>query len=115
MDIYSVRIADWHDQGGALRAVREAVFIREQGVPVELEWDEFDFSAQPTRYAPYGAGGAAARDTFGMGLDYSQPVYGGEYLMKVRTRAPDGTVHDGAAHVEEGSGRGIGRREQQAG
>jgi predicted GNAT family N-acyltransferase len=42
MDIYSVRIADWHDQGGALRAVREAVFIREQGVPVELEWDEFD-------------------------------------------------------------------------
>jgi predicted GNAT family N-acyltransferase len=42
MNIYSVRIADWHDQGGALRAVREAVFIREQGVPVELEWDEFD-------------------------------------------------------------------------
>ena len=25
-----------------MRAVREAVFIREQGVPVELEWDEFD-------------------------------------------------------------------------
>ena len=42
MDIYSVRIADWHNQGGALRAIREAVFIREQGVPVELEWDEFD-------------------------------------------------------------------------
>ena len=42
MDIYSVRVADWHDQGEALRAVREAVFIREQGVPVELEWDEFD-------------------------------------------------------------------------
>ena len=42
MDIYSVRIADWHGHGSALRAVREAVFIREQGVPVELEWDEFD-------------------------------------------------------------------------
>ena len=42
MDIYSVRIADWHDQGRALRAVREAVFIREQGVPAELEWDELD-------------------------------------------------------------------------
>lgn len=25
-----------------LRLVREAVFIREQGVPVELEWDEHD-------------------------------------------------------------------------
>jgi hypothetical protein len=65
-----------------------------------LEWDEFNFSAQPTRYAPYGAGGAAARDTFGMGLDYAQPIYGGEYLMKVRTRSPDGAIHDGAAHVE---------------
>jgi predicted GNAT family N-acyltransferase len=42
MDIYSVRIADWHDHGSALRAIREAVFIREQGVPAELEWDEFD-------------------------------------------------------------------------
>jgi predicted GNAT family N-acyltransferase len=42
MDIYSVRIADWHDHGKALRAVREAVFIREQGVPAELEWDELD-------------------------------------------------------------------------
>lgn len=41
-DIYSVRIANWRDQGGALRAVREAVFIGEQGVPVELEWDGFD-------------------------------------------------------------------------
>jgi predicted GNAT family N-acyltransferase len=25
-----------------LRAIRDAVFIREQGVPAELEWDEFD-------------------------------------------------------------------------
>lgn len=39
---YSVHIADWHDSGSALRAVREAVFIREQGVPAELEWDGLD-------------------------------------------------------------------------
>lgn len=65
-----------------------------------LEWDEFDFSSQPMRYTPYGAGGAAARDTFGMGLDYSQPVYGGEYLMKIRTQAPDGSIHEGAGQVE---------------
>ena len=25
-----------------LKSIREAVFIREQGVPAELEWDEFD-------------------------------------------------------------------------
>ena len=38
----SVRIADWNGDRAALRAVREQVFVREQGVPVELEWDAFD-------------------------------------------------------------------------
>src|SRR6476469_3208281 len=42
MNIYTVHIADWHHDGWALRAVREMVFIREQGVPAELEWDELD-------------------------------------------------------------------------
>lgn len=41
-DIYTVHLADWQDTGWALRAIREAVFICEQGVPAELEWDEFD-------------------------------------------------------------------------
>lgn len=39
---FSVRNAHWGMDGPALRAVREAVFVREQGVPVELEWDEYD-------------------------------------------------------------------------
>ena len=38
----SIRAADWNVDRAALRAVREQVFVREQGVPVELEWDEFD-------------------------------------------------------------------------
>ncbi|WP_074705193.1 GNAT family N-acetyltransferase [Nitrosospira multiformis] len=42
MSLYIVRAASWQEDGLALRAVREAVFIREQGVPAELEWDEFD-------------------------------------------------------------------------
>jgi len=42
MSLYIVRAASWQEDGPALRAVREAVFIREQGVPAELEWDEFD-------------------------------------------------------------------------
>lgn len=37
-----VRAADWNADRAALRAVREQVFVREQGVPIELEWDEFD-------------------------------------------------------------------------
>lgn len=39
---YLVRAASWQDDIRALRGIREAVFIHEQGVPAELEWDEFD-------------------------------------------------------------------------
>lgn len=39
---YTVRAASWHEDIQALREIRQAVFIREQGVPPELEWDEFD-------------------------------------------------------------------------
>jgi predicted GNAT family N-acyltransferase len=39
---YTVRAASWHEDVQALCKIREAVFIREQGVPAELEWDEFD-------------------------------------------------------------------------
>lgn len=39
---YLVRAASWQDDIQALRRIREAVFIHEQGVPAELEWDEFD-------------------------------------------------------------------------
>lgn len=37
-----VRPASWHEDEGKLRQVREAVFICEQNVPAELEWDEAD-------------------------------------------------------------------------
>jgi predicted GNAT family N-acyltransferase len=37
-----VREADWGRDRDALRAVRETVFVREQGVPIELEWDGLD-------------------------------------------------------------------------
>ena len=39
---FRVVLADWHQQQQWARPVREAVFMAEQGVPVELEWDEFD-------------------------------------------------------------------------
>ena len=42
----SIRAADWYVDRDALRAVREQVFVREQAVPVELEWDEFDSLCQ---------------------------------------------------------------------
>ena len=39
---FKVRTASWAADFAALRAVRETVFVAEQGVPVELEWDGLD-------------------------------------------------------------------------
>lgn len=38
----TVQIVSWEEASPALRAIRTAVFIHEQHVPEELEWDEFD-------------------------------------------------------------------------
>lgn len=38
----SIRIVSWQGEAPALRLIRETVFILEQHVPEELEWDAFD-------------------------------------------------------------------------
>lgn len=38
----SVKLADWGRDKAALRSIREAVFVAEQGVPLDLEWDGLD-------------------------------------------------------------------------
>ena len=68
-----------------------------------LEWDEFDFSVQPTPYTPYRVTGEAAATQFGEGnlaTGPQQKVHGPEYLCHVTTIAPDGTQGTGAAQVE---------------
>ncbi len=42
MRAYTVRLGDWTRDLDALRRIRTQVFIEEQKVPVELEWDEID-------------------------------------------------------------------------
>jgi len=42
---FTVQTTTWQASQAALQAIREQVFIKEQRVPVELEWDEFDASA----------------------------------------------------------------------
>ncbi len=42
MSEIEVRIADWHRDNAELRRIRETVFIVEQAVPPELEWDAED-------------------------------------------------------------------------
>jgi predicted GNAT family N-acyltransferase len=39
---FVVRVTDWHADTPALRHVRRTVFIDEQRVPENLEWDEID-------------------------------------------------------------------------
>lgn len=39
---FTVSAVNWHDGEMMLRSVREAVFIREQGIAPELEWDGQD-------------------------------------------------------------------------
>ena len=45
MSDFSISLASWANDGAALRAIRECVYIKEQHVPVELEWDGLDQDA----------------------------------------------------------------------
>lgn len=40
-----VKTADWNSDSSSLRKIREEVFVAEQAVPIELEWDDEDASA----------------------------------------------------------------------
>lgn len=40
--LFSVDIVRWQDEADKLRFVRTVVFLEEQCVPEELEWDEYD-------------------------------------------------------------------------
>lgn len=42
MNKIKVRLADWQKDNADIRRIREAVFIAEQNVPPELEWDADD-------------------------------------------------------------------------
>ena len=42
MNKIEVRLADWQKDNADIRRIRESVFIAEQNVPPELEWDADD-------------------------------------------------------------------------
>ena len=43
--LVTIRLGSWHELQTAARAVRTAVFLDEQRIPVEMEWDEADGAA----------------------------------------------------------------------
>ncbi len=42
---FRIHQADWRRDRGNLGKIREQVFVQEQGVPPELEWDDQDAAA----------------------------------------------------------------------
>ncbi|MGF6164095.1 Acetyltransferase [Pseudomonas fluorescens] len=45
MNKIHVRVADWQKDNAEIRRIRETVFVAEQSVPPELEWDADDVTA----------------------------------------------------------------------
>ena len=43
---FTVSLIGWHDGEPLLKSIREAVFIREQGIPEASEWDGLDESCR---------------------------------------------------------------------
>lgn len=43
---FTIKVASWQTHAELLKAVREEVFIKEQHVPVDLEWDGLDAGAR---------------------------------------------------------------------
>ncbi len=41
-DAPAIEVVDWHERQDVLKAIRKSVFIDEQHVPKELEWDGLD-------------------------------------------------------------------------
>lgn len=39
---FTINLVSWQNEIDNLRSIREIVFINEQNVPEEMEWDEFD-------------------------------------------------------------------------
>lgn len=54
---FRVKLSGWERARDDARTIRYEVFVREQNVPVELEWDEFD--AASLHAVAYSADGAA--------------------------------------------------------
>ncbi len=59
---FAIRICDWDEARSEARRIRELVFVREQGVPLELEMDEWDSRCDHAlAYGADGAGGGTGR------------------------------------------------------
>jgi predicted GNAT family N-acyltransferase len=96
---FTVSIVDWAECGGALSQVRFEVFVREQGVPPEIELDVND--ANPT-YCVH----AAALD------DEHQTIATGRLLLDSKLARVGGIGHIGRigrmAVVKRWRGNGVG-------
>ncbi len=88
-----VELVEWGQGESAIRLIRETVFVREQGVPLELEWDGLD---------------PACRHLLAWN-DHGEPV-GTARLYQEGTRAKLGRMAVLGAYRGHGVGRSLLRR-----
>ena len=101
------RKADWSVDKDALKNIRHRVFVDEQKVPVELEWDEYDDSATHFIVTLSGEAIACARlkDDGQIGrmavlAEYRNQGIGQELLRLVIRTAAEKNINDVYLHAQ---------------
>jgi predicted GNAT family N-acyltransferase len=74
---FTIRVLDWDDAAPLARPVREEVFVLEQRVPLELEWDDDDPRCRH----------AVAADTAGAAIGTARLLPGGR-IGRMAVRKP---------------------------
>ena len=77
---FTISLVCWHDAEPLLRAVREKVFLSEQNVPAELEWDGLD---ETCRHA---LALSIKGDAIGCGFRSEERRVGKECMVQCRSR-----------------------------
>jgi YbgC/YbaW family acyl-CoA thioester hydrolase len=88
--VVEIRLGDWTQLGEAAREVRTEVFVQEQNIPLELEWDAEDASA--LHAVAFNRLGMPAGSEF---LDVISPQYLGDLISwgAIGARTTESQVH----------------------
>lgn len=101
------RVADWIQDKDALKSIRHRVFVEEQKVPVELEWDEYDETATHFIVTLSGQAIACARlksdgqiGRMAVLTGYRNQGIGQELLRFVLRTAPEKDINEVYLHAQ---------------
>lgn len=95
---FTVSLVSWHDGEPLLKAIRQAVFIDEQGVPADMEFDEHDATSRHALALSLQGNGIASGRMFAnghIGRIAVMPEWRGQY---VGTAVMEAFLHYAQAH-----------------